>query len=457
MALVLAPSARATGKEPAVALIGATLIDGTGAPPITNSVIVIANGYFVAAGPAAKVAVPRGAKRLPVSGKYVIPGLMDANVHLFIDIETEPLVKYEGHFDDLAVEAAQVALRNGVTTVFDTWGPREALVSARTRIDSGQDVGARIFFAGNIIGLKGPFSSDFFPPTALSSGFVTRINDAWEQGVGAELLWMTPDEVRAKVRDYIAHGELDFVKYASSGHSQEQLIAFSPEAQHAIVEEGHKAGMIVESHSTSVESLRLALEAGVDVMQHCELTGTRPIPEATLRAIVEKRVACAAMFKSARYLAWSAAHGKATYRQAISTVNDRALIGAKATILLTTDAGVFRSEAQSNPVLEEDFKDVPDVPIQLDGAQFLWLEAAHELGMEPMDALLAGTRNIAAAYGKLAQLGTIEQGKRADLVVLNADPLRDPKNYRDIDLVMKDGALVDRARLPTRHLLTRPP
>ncbi|HWG71278.1 MAG TPA: amidohydrolase family protein [Steroidobacteraceae bacterium] len=452
-----APSTRAIADDRPVALVGATIIDGTGAEPVPNGVVVVKNGRFLAVGSSRTVTVPAGAVRIDATGKYVIPGLMDANVHLFLDIETEPLIKYEGHYDDLIIEAAQIALRNGVTTVFDTWGPREALVRARTRINSGEAIGSRIFIAGNIIGFDGPFSDDFFQAGYLGAEFAREVNDEWEQGVGGDLLWRTPDEVRARIRQYIENGHVDFLKYGSSGHQQEQYIAFSPEAQRAIVEEGHKAGLIVQSHSTSVESLRLAIAAGVDLMQHCETTGIEPMPASTLKSIVEGHIPCAAMLKTARYMAWTSTH---EYRKNFSEIsrieqeNDHALIDARAVLLLTTDSGVWRPEAASNPQLSSFLKDVPDMPTQLENAQFLWLRAAGELGLSPMAALLAGTRNIAAAYGRLNDLGTIERGKKADLVVLDADPLQNPENYRAIHLVMKDGAVVDRNRIPTRHHLT---
>src|SRR6185437_2715837 len=204
-----APSTRAIADDRPVALVGATIIDGTGAEPVPNGVVVV-NGRFLAVGSSRIVTVPAGAVRIDATGKYVIPGLMDANVHLFLDIETEPLIKYEGHYDDLIIEAAQIALRNGVTTVFDTWGPREALVRARTRINSGEAIGSRIFIAGNIIGFDGPFSDDFFQAGYLGAEFAREVNDEWEQGVGGDLLWRTPDEVRARIRQYIENGHVDF-------------------------------------------------------------------------------------------------------------------------------------------------------------------------------------------------------------------------------------------------------
>ena len=89
-------------------------------------------------------------------------------------------------------------------------------------------------------------------------------------------------------------------------------------------------------------------------------------------------------------------------------------------------------------------------------AEQLWMQSAQELGMAPMDMLLAASRNIAAAYGKLDEIGTLEVGKRADVVVLNADPLGDYHNYQDIWMVVKDGQVVDMAHLPTTTILSSP-
>lgn len=99
-------------------------------------------------------------------------------------------------------------------------------------------------------------------------------------------------------------------------------------------------------------------------------------------------------------------------------------------------------------------KDVPDVPTRLQDAEYLWLQAVSERGMAPMEALQAVTRNIAMAYGKASEIGTLEPGKRADLVVLNANPLEDARNYRNIHLVVKDGISIDRDKLPIKRYLS---
>ncbi len=92
-----------------------------------------------------------------------------------------------------------------------------------------------------------------------------------------------------------------------------------------------------------------------------------------------------------------------------------------------------------------------DVPARLENGEFLWLQGAIEDGMAPMDALLAATRNVAAAYRK-PDLGTLEVGKKADLVVLDADPLADPHNYRKIHAVMANGHSIARDTLPTHSV-----
>jgi imidazolonepropionase-like amidohydrolase len=232
-------------------------------------------------------------QRIDVGGKYLVPGLMDANVHLVLHLEPDVLLRYEpGCYDELVLEAAQVALKAGITTVFDTWGPLEALRRVRDRINEGEVPGSRIFCAGNIIGLGGPWSSDFeasFYGDALNPAVVETINREWEQGVGNDLPWMSAEDVRQTVREYIATSGIDFVKYSSSTHKAVKFITFSPDTQRGIVEEAHAAGMTAQACAMAPEALKLAIQAGVDFLQHGDITGKVPMPQETLELIAERR------------------------------------------------------------------------------------------------------------------------------------------------------------------------
>ena len=132
--------------------------------------------------------------------------------------------------------------------------------------------------------------------------------------------------------------------------------------------------------------------------------------------------------------------------------NEIRLIQADVPILLSTDAGMMDPDAaeQSKP------EALKERSTTLGDGHFLWFKAMQENGMKPMDAIQAATRNIAAAYHKLDELGTIEKGKRADLVIIDADPLDDLNNIRKISTVVKDGQIVDRGKLPLKRMLTAP-
>jgi hypothetical protein len=157
-----------------------------------------------------------------------------------------------------------------LATALDTWGPREPLVKVRDAINAGHLTGSRIFLGGNIIGMGGPTSPDFYPAirTVINKVDADRIDAMWEQGVGADLLWMTPSEVREKVSTYIHSGRIDFVKYLSSGHKEMQFIAFSPDAQKAFVEEAHRAGLTAQAHSTSPSPLDHQASQNADASVH---------------------------------------------------------------------------------------------------------------------------------------------------------------------------------------------
>ena len=451
--LAIAPTARSQS----LAVTGGTIIDATGRAPIADGVVLMKDGRITAVGPAREIAIPAGTTRIDATGKYLIPGLMDANLHLYLNIDLESQIRYEGRYHEIVLEGAQIALKNGLTTVFDTWGPLAALIKIRDQINAGQAQGSRIYLAGNIIGFSGPLGPDFLGAAAahVSKAFVKRTNETWEQGTGRELLWMPPDSLRAAIRKYTGLG-VDFLKFGSSGHVEMSFISFSERAQKVIVEEGHRAGKTVQAHVTSPESMDMAIEAGVDILTHGDISGpVYPIPAETIRKMAERGIAASTLTLSRRHL-------EAELKQVppsllapylkIAAENIRNMVKAGVRILVSTDAGV------ENPVLLAESAtraaDTVDARVKLGEGHFNAMVGLEEAGMAPMEILKAATSNIARAYKLDRDVGTLEVGKRADLVILDANPLERAKNYRRIRSVIKEGKLVDLASLPVAPVIS---
>lgn len=443
---------------------GATIIDGAARGSIERGAIWIENGRIKAVEQLEQARQWPTLQSIDAEGKFVIPGLMNANVHLLCDIRLEVLARFWGSYEDLIIEAAQIALKNGVTTVFDTWGPRRFLVGARNRIATGQALGARIYCAGNIIGFDGPFSDDFVAKTreVASTAFADEINAIWTEGVGRALMWLTPDEVGRAVRAYLAN-EVDFVKFASNEHfgsSAGAFLAFSPASQAAIVAAAREVGMSAQAHTMSVEGLRLALEAGCDLIQHANITGPTPIPPETLEALAQGGCGAVVFPFTAAGFEWIMTNTSAANRLmwSASDANARALIRSGAQLLLATDGGVFAPDVASDPLWRQSWIRMPEAEnlASLATGHFVWLKAMEEKGCAPREMLKAATYNIAKSYGKDQDLGTLEPGKIADMLVLARNPLENADNYRAIEIVIKHGQIIDRAGLPQHPRLTLP-
>src|SRR5213596_3720277 len=164
-AVLAAAVVTVAGQPASLAIVGATVVDGNGGAALADASVVASGSKIVAVGPRASVSIPAGARVVDGRGKWVVPGLVDTNVHLSlyggVNDRYETLVRYASQQNDIVLEAAQIDLRYGITTVRDSYGMLVPLTAVRDRINSGQAIGPRILAAGNIVGWGGPYSVSF--------------------------------------------------------------------------------------------------------------------------------------------------------------------------------------------------------------------------------------------------------------------------------------------------------
>jgi imidazolonepropionase-like amidohydrolase len=474
------PSARNSGAPPdaIVAIVGATLIDGNGGPAVPDATIVVRGKRIAAVGPRAQVAVPSGARVIDATGKYATPGFIDTNVHLSLYNNGESMVRYEDRFLDIVVEAAQTVLKHGITTVRDSYGALIPLVAIRDSIAHGKIIGPRMLVAGNIVGWGGP-KSPLFSNAAPATYFDEQMMDFIAQGSGEELLEMSPDELRVAIDKYLDKGP-NFVKYGGTGHTN-SLITFSPRQQEALVQQVHKRGLIAETHSTNPEPLRLSVLAGIDLIQHPEVHNV-VIPDELVKLIVDRKVICSVLSNSITGKPWKdflKAQTRGDSAKADSVKNDTLKL-----LQRTKTGWELRRERESKRLAVRrgnaerlikggcittpstdtylsgapEFSRTPRVDLHLmpGTATLAAIEGLVELGMTPAQAIVAATKNGAIASQGLKDYGTIEVGKYADLLLLDADPLANIANIRKLSFVMKEGAAIDRDKLPEKPIWTKP-
>jgi imidazolonepropionase-like amidohydrolase len=453
-------SAERGGSE-ITAVVGATIMDGNGGKPIEDGVILIQRGRIVAIGDRT-TAIPAEAKKIGVSGKFVIPGLMDSHHYLVDGTWVPGIIQNEGRYDEVAIEAAQLALKGGVTTVFDSWGPREPLIKARDKINEGLVTAARLFICGNWLGLGGPFSADMRPAfrAAVGEPFAERTDALWEVDVGDRLTRMTLEQVRKVVRDYVRSG-IDFVTYLVNAHRAGAFsyFVFSPAVQRMIVEEAHAAGLAVQAlFATNDEGIRQSLDVGADIVIAAAWGGDPTSPD-TLGLMARKGVGIYLVVSTDEDLEWMR-------KQPASLVSPEYLKSTEAADLdlktLIKHDALLIAQPYSGILTADQLKAwgrdcPPGHHVTIGEGHIRGLRALQQKGMTPMNALISMTRNVARAFKVDKDLGTLEQGKLADLVILDRSPLESPENYRSIYMVLKDGKVVDRDSLPTQRLWTAPP
>ena len=234
------PSGTAAQQEP-IAIVGATIIDGNGGPPLMDGTILIEGERISAVGPRSSVGVPDGTRVIDGAGKYVTPGFIDTNVHMSLAFGrswTDTNARYWPQHDALVLQGVQQQLKYGITTIRDSYGALLPMKRVKEAIERGEVLGPRMYVAGNIVGWGGPYSETFsgIPESELSL-FEEQLNDSITLGSGEEWIHMTPENLRTAVNEYLDFGP-DFIKYGGTHHrSSPSPIMFSPRAQRVIVEE----------------------------------------------------------------------------------------------------------------------------------------------------------------------------------------------------------------------------
>ena len=193
------------------------------------------------------------------------------------------------------------------------------------------------------------------------------------------------------------------------------------------------------------------------VPQHANITGPVAIPPPTLGLMAERQVGAVVFPFTQKRLEWILANVSDAERAVwcASDANTRSLMRSGAPLLLANDGSII-PPGRFSPAAKSWASPGDDSLVDLDTGHFAWFKAMQEKGCPPMAMLKAATRNIAVAYGKGDDLGTLERGKIADLLILKRNPLQAAENYRSIETILQGGKIVGTARLPERNILTRP-
>jgi len=401
-------------------LRAAHLIDGTGAAEINNAAIVVVGDSITWVGTAANVKAPAGARTIDLGDATLLPGFIDAHVHLAGRELGDPegdesaVHDYDQYSAILGVNHARSTLLDGFTSVRNVGAPRYDDMALRKAINASQIWGPRMENAGYAIGITGGHCDDNgFKPGLFDGDYKTGIAN----GV---------DEVRASVRYQIKQGA-DVIKTCATGGvlSEGDAVGASQytyEELHAMVEEANKLGRKVAAHAHGTEGIKVAVRAGVSSIEHGSFLdeegakmmaakGTYLVPTLSAGEAVEAAV------KSGALKGLRREKGLAAAKAMRNAVKIARAAGVK--IALGTDAGVGKHGTNAH--------------------EFTLMTTWG--GMSNMESIVAGTMSGAKLLGWDEHVGSLTVGKWADIVAVPGDPLKDITNMEKALFVMKGGAV----------------
>ncbi|MBI3740099.1 MAG: amidohydrolase family protein [Chloroflexi bacterium] len=396
-----------------------TLIDGTGREPIPNATVAVRDGKIIYAGKTKKWQPSREEDiiNLDYGGKYLLPGLIDCHVHL--SGSGEPDSQFKVDDGSMALKILSNARKNlaaGITTVRDLGGWNELEFAVRRWIRNGEFSGSRMMLAGRFISIT-ESGADYYEG-------MYRVADGVEQVLKA-------------VREQIKNG-VDLVKLGVTGAVLVEdgvpgATHFNFDEVRVAVEEAAKFGKRVAAHAHGIDGIRKAVQAGAHTIEHGTFLHQGPdvIEEMARRGVFLVPTLSPGMTvingDRSKVPAWIV--DKLIETQSAAKESLRRALEAGVPIAMGSDAGT---------------------PLNYHGENGLEVHWMNEAGMKPMDALVSSTSLAAKALGWDSRLGSIEEDKTADILILDEDPLDDLRRLADkklIRAVFLDGKLA--ARQPT--------
>lgn len=402
-------------------LEGFTLIDGSGGDPLPGAGLLIRDGRIAWAGPLSGLpAEAADAERVDLEGRWVIPGLIDAHVHVCWN-GRESVLQLVKRERDLLVLEATVTLRRilegGTTAVRDIGGQDHIEVSLRRALGAGWIRGPRMRTSGRLIAMTGGHGH-----------FAAREADG-------------PDELRKAAREQLKAGA-DNIKLMATGGAATpgqdvQASQLTVEEMAAAVQAAHALGRTAAAHCHGTAGIRNAVLAGVDSIEHGSY-----LTEETAELMVERGTALVLTLGVAHPDTEGLPESARAEAERMGPILESLRSRVRESVAIAREKGVFLasgSDAGGNPL----------APHELSMARELQELVDH--GLPPLQALSIVTRHNARVLRWEEELGTLKAGKRADLVVLSADPLEEISNVRRVEAVYQGGAVVaGRALAPER-------
>lgn len=419
------------------ALVGGTLIDGFGAEPIHNSVVIIEGQRIKATGTMAEVVIPAGAEIISTEGMTVLPGLWDMHVHLMINGHSDythwdktylPLLE-----NVIMPASAHQLLMAGITSARDLGAPLQASINVRDRINKGEIPGPTMYMSGPFI------QHEPYPGTEAFRWGVKGVADA-----------------RAKVQQ-LAKAGVNCIKLID----QDQMTL---EEVMAVVDEAHKNKLKVVGHSHRPEEIRRGLKAGVDCFEHTGLSSAPEYPEDIMTMIKERTAQM-----NLGPLFWTpTVEGLYNYEYTRDNhefldntswhlgLPDSIIKDIKQSIAHPGRLSYFQLNPIRKPTLETKINQLKKagvvllvgtdsgIPMKFH-SQSTWNELdvwVNEFGFDPMYTIRAATYWPAVAMGVANDYGTITPGKYADIIAVKGDVLRHIALLQDVDMVIKHGKRV---------------